>query len=140
MGIPSPYAPGWARDCSPLRAAVSWRSTHPASARSSSTRSRAEMPRQPLGRRMDAVDAETPLQHADCMSTMQIRNVPPEVSRALKARAAANGQSLSDYLLAEVTKIASRPTIDEMTERIARLGRSEVPAAAEILSEERSSR
>lgn len=74
------------------------------------------------------------------MSTMQIRNVPPEVSRALKAHAAANGQSLSDYLLAQVTKIASRPTIDEMTERIARLGRSEVPAAAEILSEERSSR
>jgi len=53
------------------------------------------------------------------MSTMiQIRNVPDEVHRTLKARAAMAGMSLSDYLLQEVRKIASRPTIEELRERV----------------------
>jgi antitoxin FitA len=41
---------------------------------------------------------------------IQIRNVPDEVHRTLRARASAAGQSLSDYLLAEVTRVASVPT------------------------------
>ena len=53
------------------------------------------------------------------MSTMiQIRNVPDDVHRTLKARAAMAGMSLSDYLLQEVRKIASRPTIEELRERV----------------------
>ena len=48
------------------------------------------------------------------MPTMQIRDVPVEVSRVLKARAAAAGQSLSDYLLVELTRIAERPTAAEI--------------------------
>lgn len=53
------------------------------------------------------------------MSTMiQIRNVPEEIHRTLKARAATAGMSLSDYLLQEVRKIASRPTIEELRERV----------------------
>jgi plasmid stability protein len=51
---------------------------------------------------------------------IQIRNVPDEVHRALKVRAAGAGMSLSDYLLAEVREIAGRPTLEEL---VARLGR-----------------
>ncbi|HYZ11693.1 MAG TPA: hypothetical protein VE962_07340 [Actinomycetota bacterium] len=53
------------------------------------------------------------------MSKMiQIRNVPEDVHRALKVRAARLGMSLSDYLLAEVSEIAERPTLEEMLERL----------------------
>jgi len=37
---------------------------------------------------------------------IQIRNVPDELHRKLKARAALAGQSLSDYLLAEIRRSA----------------------------------
>ena len=44
-------------------------------------------------------------------STMvQIRNVPPEFHRRLKARAALEGMSMSDYILREVGKALERPT------------------------------
>ena len=52
---------------------------------------------------------------------IQIRNVPDALHRTLKARAAAAGMSLSDYLLAEARKVAERPTMEEMRERLRRL-------------------
>jgi len=52
------------------------------------------------------------------MGHIQIRNVPDDVHRTLKARAAASGMSLSEYLLGEVTRLASLPTLDEMVERL----------------------
>ena len=53
------------------------------------------------------------------MSKMiQLRNVPDEVHRTLKARAAQAGMTLSDYLVREVTFVASRPTIEEVVDRI----------------------
>lgn len=53
------------------------------------------------------------------MSRMiQIRNVPDDVHRALKVRAAQLGMSLSDYLLSEVREIAERPTLHELLERL----------------------
>ena len=56
------------------------------------------------------------------MSKMiQIRNVPDSVHRVLKARAAAAGVSLSDYLLQEVRRSAQRPTAEQMRERLAKL-------------------
>lgn len=51
---------------------------------------------------------------------IQIRNVPEPVHRALKARAAQAGTTLSDYLLAEVQQLAELPTVEELTERIRR--------------------
>jgi plasmid stability protein len=54
------------------------------------------------------------------MSKMiQIRNVPDELHRKLKVRAAERGTSLSDFLLAEVEEIADRPTVAELMERLA---------------------
>ncbi len=55
------------------------------------------------------------------MSAMvQIRNVPDELHRRLKSRAALCGMSLSDYLLSEIRQIADRPTLDELRARLAR--------------------
>jgi plasmid stability protein len=53
------------------------------------------------------------------MSKMiQIRNVPDALHRKLKARAAHDGKSLSDYLLAEMVRFAALPTRDEMLARL----------------------
>ena len=53
------------------------------------------------------------------MSAMiQIRNVPDELHRRLKSRAALAGMSLSDYLLSEIRAVAERPTLDELRERL----------------------
>jgi antitoxin FitA len=52
-------------------------------------------------------------------STMvQIRNVPREFHRRLKARAALEGMSMSDYILREVGKALERPTRAEVLERM----------------------
>jgi plasmid stability protein len=53
------------------------------------------------------------------MSKMiQLRNVPDALHRALKARAAMAGMSLSDYLLVEIKEIAERPTLAELRDRL----------------------
>lgn len=55
------------------------------------------------------------------MSKMiQIRHVPDEVHRTLKARAAQEGMTLSDYLLREVRQLTERPTNRELFERAMR--------------------
>ena len=50
---------------------------------------------------------------------IQIRNVPDELHRKLKARAAREGTTLSDYLLSEIEQVAEKPTLRELTERLA---------------------
>jgi plasmid stability protein len=50
---------------------------------------------------------------------IQLRHVPDDLHRKLKARAASLGLSLSDYLLQEVRRVADRPTLTEMRERLA---------------------
>lgn len=76
-----------------------------------------------------------------CMSSLQVREVPEDVARVLKQRAARAGQSLSEYVLGELRQIAARPTIEELTERIAWRGRVDVSIpAAEILIQARSER
>jgi plasmid stability protein len=52
------------------------------------------------------------------MGLIQIRNVPEDVHRTLKMRAAAEGTSLSDYVLREVTRVARAPTPEELDARI----------------------
>jgi plasmid stability protein len=52
---------------------------------------------------------------------IQIRNVPEDLHRVLKSRAALAGMSLSDYLLDEVRRIAERPTMAELQARLAQL-------------------
>jgi plasmid stability protein len=76
------------------------------------------------------------------MSKMiQVRNVPDNLHRTLKVQAALAGMSLSDFLLAEIRRVAERPTLAELRERLRR--RSRVAAsvsAAEAVRRERDSR
>jgi plasmid stability protein len=51
---------------------------------------------------------------------IQLRHVPDDLHRKLKARAAMDGLSLSDYILREVRQFADKPTMSEMMERLAR--------------------
>ena len=79
--------------------------------------------------------------HADHMSKMvQIRNVPEALHRKLKVRAADAGQTLSDYLLAELERVAARPTRDEMLTRLHSRRRVTLKTpAAKVVREERES-
>jgi len=72
---------------------------------------------------------------------VQIRNVPVDLHRRLKARAAIEGMSMSDYLLRELRKALDRPTRQEVLERLR--GRPVVRlslSAAEVIRAERESR
>lgn len=65
---------------------------------------------------------------------IQVRNVPDELHRTLKVRAARNGMTLSDYLLSELEGIAEKPSLAELAERISRRQRSEIgDSAAELI-------
>jgi antitoxin FitA len=53
------------------------------------------------------------------MSAMiQIRNVPTELHKRLKARAALAGMTLSDYLLHEIRRLVERPSLQELRARL----------------------
>ena len=72
---------------------------------------------------------------------IQIRNVPETIHRTLKARAALAGMSLSDYLLAELRRIAERPTLEQMRERLRQREPVSLPvSAAHIVRAEREAR
>jgi plasmid stability protein len=55
---------------------------------------------------------------------IQVRNVPDDVHRTLKARAAAAGLSLSDYVKRDLEEAAARPSLEEIDARVAARGRS----------------
>lgn len=74
----------------------------------------------------------------DMSSAMiQIRNVPSELHRRLKARAALAGMSLSDYLLREIRQVAERPTVEELRARLERRApvKSRLSAAQAVRAE-----
>ncbi len=50
---------------------------------------------------------------------IQIRNVPDATHRRIKARAAMEGMSMSDYILRELKRLTEKPTIQELSARIA---------------------
>jgi plasmid stability protein len=50
---------------------------------------------------------------------IQVRDVPDDVHRALKARAAAEGRTLSDLVRAELLELAERPSLATMLRRLA---------------------
>ena len=75
------------------------------------------------------------------MSKMvQVRNVPDALHRKLKVRAAGAGRTLSDYLRAELERLAARPTRDEMLARIHSRARVNLKTpASTVIREERES-
>ena len=51
------------------------------------------------------------------MPSVQIKNVPPDVHRVLRRRAATAGQSMQEYLLAALKQQAQEETLDEVLDR-----------------------
>ena len=72
---------------------------------------------------------------------IQLRYVDDTLHRRLKARAAVEGLSLSDFLKRELERIADRPTVTQVRERLAALPPVELPvSAAELVRAERDGR
>jgi plasmid stability protein len=71
-----------------------------------------------------------------------IRDLPDNVHADLQRRAAERGQSLQQYLSAELTRLASRPSLDEVLDRIDRHrgGSVGLAQAADDLAGERAHR
>lgn len=71
--------------------------------------------------RKDPIDMRGTCKYVIDMTKMiQLRNVPDSLHRKLKARAALEGLSLSDYLLAELRRYGERPTLREVRDRLSR--------------------
>jgi antitoxin FitA len=79
--------------------------------------------------------------HVDTMKMIQIRNVPDDLHKALKVRAAKEGISMSELILRDLPRIAHRPTLAEIQERIRRRGPIEgMPSGAELVRAGREER
>ena len=73
------------------------------------------------------------------MPNVLVRDVPDEVHAALQRRAERRGQSLQQYLAGELRRLAERPGVDEVLDRIGRHrgGRVGLRQAADDLAAER---
>jgi hypothetical protein len=74
------------------------------------------------------------------MANVQIRDVPDEVHRRLKAQAAMAGQSLNEFLVARMGDIARTPSVAELADRIRARGPYGGPSSAEGVREDRDRR
>jgi hypothetical protein len=74
------------------------------------------------------------------MRRIEIRNVPNDLHRALKERAAREGRTMSEMLLRELPRIADRRPPAEVLERIRRREPVGGPPAADLIRAERRRR
>jgi hypothetical protein len=76
------------------------------------------------------------------MPNVQVRDVPSHVHEALVRRAESAGQSLQQFLAAQLAAIAETPTIDELLERIEHRSKGRISArrTVEALHAERARR
>ncbi|WP_299057304.1 hypothetical protein [uncultured Nocardioides sp.] len=73
-------------------------------------------------------------------SLLQVRDVPDEERRQLKARAAAQGLSLNAYMLGLIRREVSRPTVAEVLDRAARRDERATASALGAVAAARSER
>jgi len=73
------------------------------------------------------------------MPNLLVRDVPEDVHASLKRLAERSGQSLQQFLAGELRRIAERPSVDEVLDRIDRRrgGKVGFAQAAEDLRDER---
>jgi antitoxin FitA len=73
------------------------------------------------------------------MPNLLVRDVPEDIHAKLQHRAERNGQSLQQFLAGELRRIAERPSVDELLNRIDRRrgGKVGLAQAAEDLHDER---
>lgn len=74
------------------------------------------------------------------MTNVLVRDLPEETHRELLRRAEERGQSLQQYLAAELTRLAGSPTLEDVLRRVdtRRGGRVGLAQAAADLTDERS--
>ena len=71
---------------------------------------------------------------------IQIRNVPDKLHRQLKARAALEGTSMSQFILREIKKSLERPSVEEVLSQIASQPEQKLTRPpADMVREDRSS-
>lgn len=73
-------------------------------------------------------------------SLLQIRNVPDQARRALKARAAARGESLNTYVLGVLVREVERPTVAEVLDRAARRAERAPESVVDVIAAMRAER
>jgi antitoxin FitA len=73
-------------------------------------------------------------------SLLQIRDVAEETRRALKARAAARGESLNRYLLDLIERDVARPTVADVLDLAARRAERATGSALDALEDARDER
>ena len=74
------------------------------------------------------------------MKMIQIRNVPEDLHRSLKERAAREGTTLSDLILADLPRLAHKPSPQQVLARIKRRAPVGGASAAELIRSERDRR
>jgi antitoxin FitA len=76
------------------------------------------------------------------MPNVLVRDIPDDVHAALQRRAQNKGQSLQQYLAAELTRLASQPSVEELFHRVGRRrgGRVGLQTAVDDLDAERADR
>jgi plasmid stability protein len=74
------------------------------------------------------------------MPNVLVRDLPDAVHTVLQRRAAASGQSLQQYLVTELSRLATRPTVAEVLGQVDELdgGRVGLATAVADLNAERS--
>lgn len=76
--------------------------------------------------------SSTRINVADMSKMIQIRNVPDELHRMLKMRAAAEGISLSDLIKRELGVVSGLLTFEELDARVRARGRSKGTTAETV--------
>lgn len=76
------------------------------------------------------------------MPNVQVRDVPDDIHQALVRRAERAGQSLQQFLAAQLALIAATPTVDEILDRVEHrpTGRLSGKSAIDAIDRERARR
>jgi hypothetical protein len=74
------------------------------------------------------------------MKLIQVRNVPDDLHRALKERAAREGTTMSALIVRELPRVAHDPSPQQLLTRIRQRSTVDGPPAAEIIAGERAQR
>jgi hypothetical protein len=74
------------------------------------------------------------------MKMLQVRNIPDDLHRSLKERAAREGTTMSDLVLRELPRLAYKPSPDQVLGRIRQRTPVGGAPAAELIRSERDQR
>lgn len=74
------------------------------------------------------------------MKMIQVRNVPDDLHRALKERAAREGTTMSHLILSELPRLANKPSAAQVLARIRTRSAVDGPSGADLVRSDRDAR